>query len=127
MTKYKLGGVLTYLIAIVWLINGFFCKVLNFSPRHQQIVGRILGDNNSTFLTKAIGILEILMAIWILSRIKIKLNSIIQIIIIFTMNLLEFVFAQDLLLWGKVNIIFAMLFIIIIYYNEFSLNKKIVS
>jgi hypothetical protein len=43
------------LIAAAWLVNGLFCKVLNFVPRHEEIVRRILGDEYSVFLTKASG------------------------------------------------------------------------
>jgi len=115
----------TYLIALVWLINGLFCKVLNYVPRHQEIVKEILCLDNPTanVLTKLIGLSEILMAIWIISRIQSKTNAIFQIIIILTMNILEFSFAPNLLLWGKWNSLFAALFCLFIYYNEFILNK----
>ena len=124
-----LHKILTYLIALVWLINGLFCKVLNLVPRHQLIVKTILNlDNASAFyLTKVIGVLEILMAVWILSRIKSKLNALVQIVIIIAMNLLEHFMAPDLLLWGKFNLVFAVLFCGVIFYNEFILNKKLTS
>ncbi|QES87876.1 DoxX-like family protein [Rhizosphaericola mali] len=115
---------LTYLIALVWLINGLYCKVLNFTPRHQEIVGRILGNEHSRLLTIQIGISEIFMSVWIISRFKPNLNTTIQIIIIATMNVIEFCLAPDLLLWEKMNIVFAFLFIVIIYLNEFILTKK---
>ncbi len=50
--KYKtIHKLLTYCIAIIWLTNGLFCKVMNFVPRHQQIVAGILGDKLSRTLT----------------------------------------------------------------------------
>jgi DoxX-like family len=116
--------VLIYLIATIWLINGLFCKLLNLVPRHQQIVARFFGNEYAPLLTKIIGISEIFMAIWILSRIKTKLNAVTQIIIIAVMNMLEFLFAPDLLLWGRLNLLFAFILILVIYYNEFVLNKK---
>lgn len=115
---------LTYCIAAVWLANGFFCKVLNLVPRHKQIIAKILGSAFSKPLTILIGISEMIMAIWILSRFKTKSNAITQIVIIAIMNILEFIFAPDLLLWGKFNSLFAFLFILAIYINEFYLNKK---
>jgi hypothetical protein len=115
---------LNYLIAAVWLINGLICKVLNLVPRHQEIVARIIGPSHSRQLTVLIGLYEIAMAIWILSRFWSRVNAIVQIIIIATMNSLEFFLAHDLLLWGKANAIFAFLFILLIYYNEFHLSKK---
>ena len=116
--------ILTYLIATVWLVNGLFCKVLNFVPRHQQIVGRILGEEFSKPLTICIGISEILMAVWILSKFKPKLNAIAQMVIVATMNTLEFILVPDLLLWGKFNSVFATIFIVIVFYNEFVLNME---
>lgn len=45
-------------------------------------------------------------------------------IIVAAMNIIEFILVPDLLLWGKLNIIFAFLFIGLVYYNGFILNKK---
>ena len=122
MIKHKL---LNYFIAAVWLINGLFCKVLNLVSRHQQIVARILGNEHARLLTFLIGISEIAMAVWILSNIKTRLNAVTQIFVIATMNILEFFLVPDLLLWGRLNAVFAFAFIVLIYYNEFWLNKKI--
>lgn len=122
MTPNKL---LNYLIATVWIANGLFCKLLNLVPRHQEIVARILGNEHAALLTKAIGISEILMAVWILSGIATRLNAITQIIIIATMNILEFILVPDLLLFGRFNLLFAFLFILLIFYNEFYLRKKL--
>ena len=125
MTDRTKHQILTFLMATVWLINGLVCKVLNLVPRHQEIVANILGDNNSRLLTILIGLLEIAMATWILSGLWTRLNAIIQILVIATMNTLEFVLVPDLLLWGKLNSLWAFLFILLIYYNEFHLNKKL--
>jgi hypothetical protein len=100
------------------------CKVLDFVPRHQQIVARILGGTYSRNLTVLIGFLEIAMAVWILSNIKARFNALFQIVIVATMNIVEYILAPDLLLWGKMNSFFAFLFILVIYFNEFHLNKK---
>jgi uncharacterized membrane protein YphA (DoxX/SURF4 family) len=111
-------------IATVWIINGLFCKVLNLVPRHQHIVGRILGDEYSRPLTLLIGLSEIGMAIWILSGIKPRLNAVAQISIVATMNILEFILVPELLLWGRFNSVFATLLILVIYINEFHLSKN---
>ncbi len=116
-------------IAFVWIMNGAYCKLLGMVPRHQDIIGEILSlDRPSAYLiTKVIGILEILMAIWILTRIAPKLNAILQIVIIATMNIIEIILVPDLLLWGGFNLVFATIFMVLIYFNEFHLNKKITS
>lgn len=112
-------------IASVWIINGLVCKVLNFVPRHQEIVSRILGNEYAVFLTKFIGLLEIGMAIWILSGFSRRLNVFMQILIVLTMNTLEFILVPDLLLWGRFNLVFAILFCVLIFCNEFYLRKPV--
>ena len=124
MTNEKKSKILIYLIAAIWIANGLFCKVLNLVPRHEEIVARILGNDYSRLLTILIGLAEIVMAIWILTKFKSKLNAIFQMVVVATMNIIEFIAVPDLLLWGKLNIIFAFLFIGLVYYNEFVLNKK---
>lgn len=126
MKKFINYKILNYCIPTVWIINGLYCKVLNFVPRHQEIVQKITNLNNitATYLTNLIGFSEILMAIWVLSRYKSKLNAQMQIIVVATMNILEYLLVPNLLLWGKFNSIFAFLFIITVYFNEFYLNKK---
>ena len=93
-------------------------------PRHQQIVERILNIEDGKSLTILIGISEIAMAVWILSGYKKRLNAILQIIIVAPMNILEFLLAPDLLLWWKFNAVFALIFIAIVYLNEFQLDKN---
>ena len=117
--------ILTIGISLVWLINGLFCKVLDFVPRHELIVSRILGTDHASIFTKLIGIAEILMVGWILSGIKSRHCAIFQIAVIATMNVLEFILVPDLLLFGRFNIVFAFIFISIIYINEFKINDRL--
>ncbi|MCW3084968.1 MAG: hypothetical protein JWP12_2334 [Bacteroidetes bacterium] len=125
MSTKTLHKILTFCITFVWLANGLFCKILNLVPRHQQIVARILGNEHARTFTILIGISETLMAIWIISGIKSRFNAVAQIIVVATMNTIEFLLAPNLLLWGKFNAAFAFLFILVVSYNEFYLNKKI--
>jgi hypothetical protein len=120
-----LHGLATTIICLVWFVNGFFCKVLNLVPRHQQIVGRILGEQYAGVLTKAIGISEMLMVVWIVSRVKSRLCAVFQMLIVGTMNIIEFVLAPDLLLFGRMNIVFASMFVAFIYSAEFLLRKRL--
>lgn len=124
MANNRIHTILTYCIAMVWMANGLFCKVLNLVPRHEQIVARILGETYARTLTLAIGFAEIGMAIWVLSRIKPRLNAVLQMAVVAIMNTLEFFMVPDLLLWGKLNAFFAFLFVLLIYYHEFHWNKK---
>ena len=126
MNNKRLYQILSILIAAVWLANGLFCKILNFVPRHQEIVARILGSEYAPMITNTIGVLEILMVVWILSAYKTRLNTLAQISVIIVMNIIEFILAKDLLLFGYMNIIIAILFSAIIYFNEFQLKEKYV-
>lgn len=120
-SRLILRTILKILIALVWLINGLFCKVLNLVPRHQLIVARILGEDYSGLLTKTIGFLEILMCIWMLSGIKSRICILLQIGIVLTMNIIEFAVAPDLLLFGKLNLLVAITFTGILVVYEFVL------
>ena len=124
MKNITLYRVITLFIALVWLINGLLCKVLNLVPRHQEIIGEILGNEHSRILAILIGSSEIVMAIWVLSRFKTRINAILQIVVIASMNTLEFFLVPDLLMWGKLNSLFAFLFILLIAYNEFVIRAK---
>ena len=125
MTATRKHQILTAFIALVWLVNGLYCKVLNFVPRHQQIVANILGDANARLFTVLIGISEIGMAVWIVSGILPRLNAAIQILVIAAMNTLEFILVPHLLMWGRLNAIFAFMFILLICYNSFFRHKQL--
>jgi DoxX-like family len=110
-------------IALVWLANGLLCKVLHLVPRHEQIVARILGPTYAAPLTVVIGFSEVLMGVWILSGIWRRWNVAAQVLLVAAMNLLEFILAPDLLLWGHANAFFALLFIGVIAFNERLISK----
>lgn len=120
----SLYRILTICIASVWLVNGIYAKILGFVPRHELIAERILQTQKPKTFILIIGIAEIFMAIWILSGKYSKNNAIFQAFIIIVMNILEFIFARELLLWGKWNLGFSCLFVALILWNEFYLNKN---
>jgi uncharacterized membrane protein YphA (DoxX/SURF4 family) len=127
VSKQKVHKIVSYSIAIVWVVNGLFCKVLNLVPRHEEIVMHLLNLDrpSAKIITISIGLSEIVMAIWIICGYKPKLNAIAQIAVVATMNILEFIFVPDLLLWGKFNSVFAVLFILIVYFNEFYFHLQL--
>jgi hypothetical protein len=111
--------------AVVWFVNGFYCKILGLIPRHEFIVAKILGFEYAELLTQAIGFAEVLMGFWILSGYKAKFNAVTQIVVVLLMNLLEVILVPELLLWGSLNFLFALLFVILIFINEFIISKRI--
>lgn len=124
MKRTSIHRVLTILISLVWLINGLFAKVLGFVPRHQEIAAKILGNGISFIAVKVIGVLEIGMFIWVISRKYSRLAAIMQIALVLTMNVLEYIIAPELLLFGRLNIVIAVFFVSAVYFNEFILKPK---
>ena len=116
--------ILIHFIALVWLVNGLFCKVLNLVSRHQEIVARILNADYARELTLVIGLGETLMAIWVWTGIKRRLNAIVQIGLVLTMNVIEYILVPDLLLWGRWNALFAVLFAGVVCYVLIYGNKE---
>ncbi|HWK03837.1 MAG TPA: DoxX-like family protein [Puia sp.] len=121
----NLRTLLTAAIASVWLINGLLCKVLDLVPRHRLIVARILGETHAALATRAIGLLEIGMFIWILSGIRPRWCAWTQILLVAAMNIMEFILVPDLLLFGRINIIIAFIFIGVIFINEYTQKSSV--
>jgi hypothetical protein len=119
-----LPTLLTVAIALVWLINGLVCKVLNYVPRHRMIVVSILGETHAAILTTVIGLSEILIALWIMSGIKSRWCTLFQIAVVVVMNILEFILVPHLLLFGRLNAVFATVFLLVVYTNEFVLQNR---
>lgn len=65
------------------------------------------------------------MFIWVISRKYTKLCAVIQIVTVITMNIIEFFLTPDLLLFGRFNIVISLIFVFIIYLNEFKIKPKI--
>lgn len=101
-------------VAAVWVVNGAWCKVLGQVPRHAQIVARVVGDDLAPSLTIAIGLAELLMAVWWCSGRFRVLCAVSQTAVVLTMNLIEQAIAPDLLLWGRFNLLWASLFCVVV-------------
>ncbi|MFL2582197.1 MAG: DoxX-like family protein [Flavobacteriales bacterium] len=104
----NLYNYLIYFTACIWFTNGLICKVLNFVPRHEAIVATILGSSFSRPITFAIGVSEIIMGVWVLSRLKSKLNAVVQITVVAVMNLLEFILTSGALTLGEIQFYFCL-------------------
>ena len=115
---------LRWALAAIWLVNGLFCKVLALVPRHEQIVAEVLGPIYASSLTTAIGFAEIAMAAWILSDWRYRLCAMLQITVILVMNAIEFVVAPHLLLWGRINALFALMLVVVIYVDAFGRRSR---
>ena len=105
---------LRLMIASVWLLNGIWCKLLGAVPRHEEIVARFFGTGYAHPITLAIGAAETLMGVWVLSAYRKRLNAILQIVVVLSMNALEAIYARDLLLWGAWNAVWAASFVVVV-------------
>ena len=123
MKAVTLAALVRWAIALVWLGNGLFAKVLGLVPRHEEIVARILGTSYAHPLTVAIGFAELVMFVWVLTCWRLRLNAVLQMTVVMTMNVLEYFLARDLLLWGGLNIVFASGFVAVVYWYAFLLSE----
>jgi hypothetical protein len=112
--KAWLHHVLTAALVAVWGINGLWCKVLGQVPRHQQIVASILGEGVAPVLVVLIGIAELIMVAWILSGRWPWLCTLAQVVVIMAMNIIEQVLAPELLLFGRFNLLLAVLLCVVV-------------
>jgi hypothetical protein len=88
-------------VAAVWLVHGLYNKLLGGSPRHLAIVQSVpglAGDAGRHMLT-AVGLFEVAIAIWVLSRRAPQQCAATQTAALLSMNALELTFARPLLLW----------------------------
>ncbi|WP_442915969.1 DoxX-like family protein [Leptospira sp. GIMC2001] len=106
------------------MINGVYCKICNFVPRHQEIVSRILGETVARPITVLIGFGEMILAICFLAKWHHRMIIWLQILLVLTMNTIEFILARDLLLFGGYNFIFASIFIIMLIYYDILLSRE---
>lgn len=105
---------LTLLIAAVWITFGLYFKLLNQVPRHREIVSRILTPRFA-HLTPLIGLAEILLGLWALTRQHKIPCAITMTLAILTMNTLELTKAKDLLLAPKTMLAANLLFLTLIW------------
>jgi uncharacterized membrane protein YphA (DoxX/SURF4 family) len=120
----KPGLIPRLVFSAVWLVNGIWCKLLDGVPRHREIVARILGEEHSLLLTRMIGISEVVMAVWILSGIRWKWSCAAQIAAVVMMNVIEFILAPNLLLFGRFNSLVALAYIMVVSWTGFRPGKR---
>lgn len=106
------------IFALVWVVNGLFCKVIGLVHRHQEIVARILGETYARELTVAIGITEVLFGCWILSGLKWRWSVALQVAGVLTMNVIEIIMAAELLLFGVWNGLVALGYCALVSYSS---------
>lgn len=89
------------LVAAVWLVHGLYNKLLGGSERHLQIVQSVPGLDGDTgvAMLALVGVVEVALAVWIISRRAPRTCAATQTVLLLSMNVAELAFARHLLLW----------------------------
>ena len=107
---------LTVIIGSVWVFHGLYRKILSGIPGHGLIVERILGEAIAAHATGFIGIMEILLGVWVYSRLRRRACALLQTLAIVAMNSLEIILARDLLISALGMVALNLAFISLIWY-----------
>jgi hypothetical protein len=92
---------MSWLVAAVWLVHGLYNKLLGGSARHRQIVQSVPGleGNTGVVVLAVVGVIEVAIAVWVISRRAPRACAATQTVLLLSMNLVELTFARHLLLW----------------------------
>lgn len=92
-------------IGAVWVFHGLYSKLLNGIPRHREIVARVVGEELATPVTKLVGAGEVLLGLWTWSGRARKACATTQTAALASMNALEILRAEELLISARGMII----------------------
>src|SRR5512135_3240713 len=86
-------------IAAVWLYEGLWCKLLGRLPSQERIVEAVpfLGPSAGPAFLKALGIVESLLGLWVLSGWEPVWAAIVQTVLLVGMNANGILFARKLI------------------------------
>jgi DoxX-like family len=86
-------------IAMVWLYQGLWCKVLGGAPRHEAVIAAapFIGAAAARGAMVAIGLVECAMALWVASRWQMRWAAPAQTALLVGMNAAGLVWARSLL------------------------------
>jgi hypothetical protein len=75
-------------IALVWLYQGLWCKVLGGVPHHQAVISAVplIGPAAAPIALMVLGLVECGIAAWILSGQRMRQAAIVQTALLFAMN-----------------------------------------
>ncbi len=125
LNSRKLQRMLTVVIGTVWVFHGLYSKISDGIPRHRQIVERILGAEVADPATLLIGGLEVLLGIWIFTGWWRKLCALLQTLALVSMNVLEILFARDLLISASGMVALNLTFLSLVWCWALSAGKPI--
>jgi hypothetical protein len=86
-------------VAAVWLYEGLWCKLLNGQPRQVRVVAAMprYGAHIGTQLLKLLGVVEVVVGVWILTRIAPIVCAVAQTALLVTLNACGLLWARRLI------------------------------
>jgi len=86
-------------VAGVWLYEGLWCKLLAGEPNQVRVVSAVpeVGPRFGGLFLKGLGVGEVLLALWILSRFRPELCALVQTVLLIALNSCGMVFARHLI------------------------------
>jgi hypothetical protein len=86
-------------IALVWLYQGLWCKLLSHEPRHRNIIGTVpfLDGAQARQALAVLGGLECVLALWVLSGFRAHEAALIQTLLLVSMNVAGVSWARNLI------------------------------
>ena len=75
-------------------------------------------------ITRAIGLGEVALAVAIWCGSWPRWLAAAQIALVLAMNVMEFFLAPELLLWGKMNSVYALIFAVVVFVNEWLIKPR---
>lgn len=75
-------------IALVWLYQGLWCKVLGRAPGHAAVISAVpfIGPAGSRYVLIALGLLECCVAVWVWSGRRMREGALVQTVLLTAMN-----------------------------------------
>jgi DoxX-like protein len=86
-------------VAAVWLYEGIWCKLLGGEPNQARVVGAVpqLGPRFGAPFLKILGIVEVVLALWVLSRLAPVVCAFAQTVLLVALNTGGLLFARELI------------------------------
>ena len=86
-------------VAGVWLYEGLWCKLLGGEPRQMQVVEAVpnYGPRIGARFLKFLGVVEVVIAIWVLSRIAPLTCAVVQTALLVALNFSGLLWARHLI------------------------------
>ena len=86
-------------VAAVWLYEGLWCKVFGRAPHEAQVVAKVprFGPRFGQLFLKALGVVEVMLAVWVISGIDPGACAIAEVTLLVVLNVNGLLWSRDLI------------------------------